>query len=104
ERMYKFPTEAELAYYKQKGTNWGTTDDHKTFSGYGVPSVLLIDFARRVPPQKPGEQAKVDERYMQWWHTPDDDLSQTSPASLAFAGNLVMQAFPDLETFCLPHK
>ncbi|HEX5051419.1 MAG TPA: M28 family peptidase [Planctomycetota bacterium] len=104
ERMYEFPTPNEVAYYKQKGVNWGTTDDHNTFSAFGVPSVLLIDFARRVPPQKPGEAPQVDERYTQWWHTPDDDLSQTSPDALAFAGDLVMQAFPDLEAFCLPRK
>ncbi len=105
ERLYEFPTAEELAYYKRQGTPWGITDDHKTFSGYGIPSVLLIDFARRIPPHlqglQPGQQPQVDERFYQWWHTPDDDLEQVDAEALRFAGNLALAALPDLEDFCL---
>ena len=105
ERVYEFPTADELAYYKQRGVNWGTIDDHMTFSAYGVPSVLLIDFARRIPAHlqglQDGQQPQVDPRFEQWWHTPDDDLAAMDPAALAFAGNLALAALPDLEDFCL---
>jgi glutaminyl-peptide cyclotransferase len=97
-RLYEFPTAAEVAEARRRGINWGTTDDHQTFAGYGVPSVLLIDFARRIP------DGPRDDRYEQWWHTPDDDLAAMDPASLAFAGNLVMQALPALESFVLGKK
>ena len=69
---------------------------------YGIPSVLLIDFSQRIPPQdlKPGQTPQPkDPRYEQWWHTPDDDLEAMDSDSLAFAGNLVMQALPQLEAF-----
>lgn len=104
-RMYEFPTAAEKADYQRRGIQqWGTTDDHITFRGFGVPSVLLIDFFRRIPPHlqnlPPGQQPEIDPRYYQWWHTVDDDLPQVDPAALAFAGNLVMAALPDLEAFC----
>ncbi|HEX6810236.1 MAG TPA: M28 family peptidase [Planctomycetota bacterium] len=108
ERMYKSPTAWEIQQYRDRGLPWGITDDHKTFIAYGVPSVLLIDFSARIPPHlqglKTGQSPLVDERYTQWWHTPDDNLSQVSPAALAFAGNLVMAAFDELERFCLPKK
>ncbi len=107
-RMYEFPTAQELAYYAQKGVNWGTTDDHKIFTRFGVPSVLLIDFARRLPPHlqglQAGQQPQVDSRYQQWWHTADDNLDAMDSDSLAFAGNLVMQALPQLEDFVLGKK
>ncbi|MFY9343896.1 MAG: M28 family peptidase [Planctomycetota bacterium] len=107
-RLYEFPTELELGWYREKGINWGTTDDHKSFTRYGVPSVLLIDFARRQPPQeqnlKPGQQPLIDPRYQQWWHTADDTLDAMDPAALAFAGNLVLQALPELEAFVLGRK
>jgi Zn-dependent M28 family amino/carboxypeptidase len=103
DRLYQFPSQNDLDYYKQRGVPWGITDDHKTFAGYGVPSVLLIDFSRRIPPHlqglKAGDQPQVDPRYEQWWHTADDDLAATDADALAFAGNLVLQALPDLETF-----
>jgi len=105
DRIYQFPTAQEHAYYKQQGIKWGTTDDHNTFSGFGVPSVLLIDFARRIPAHlqglKPGQEPQVEPGYEQWWHTPDDDLAAMDPAALAFAGNLALAALPDLELFCL---
>jgi Zn-dependent M28 family amino/carboxypeptidase len=108
DRIYKFPTPAEHEYFIQKGIKWGTTDDHNTFTRFGVPSVLLIDFSRRVPPQhqglKPGQQAQVDPAYQQWWHTADDDLDAMDPGTLAFYGNLVMQALPELENFVLGRK
>lgn len=108
DRLYEFPTEYELAAYRQRGLNWGTGDDHQNFIKYGVPSVLLIDFARRVPPHLQGlkddQQPVIDDRYEQWWHTPDDDLAAMDDDSLAFAGNLVMAAFPDLEAFVMGHK
>ena len=100
ERLYEFPTEQELNYYKSQGQKGGTKDDHYIFSNFGVPSVLLIDFARRIP----GENRPRDERYTQWWHTADDNLDQVSADSLALAGNLVMAALPRLEDFCLGKK
>lgn len=108
ERCYEFPTAQELEYYTRQGLKWGTTDDHNTFSRYGVPSVLLIDFARRVPPHlqglKPGQQPQVDDRYEQWWHTTDDNLDAMDPDALAFTGNLLLQALPELEAFVLGKK
>lgn len=103
-RMYEFPTAAEKAEYQRRGIQqWGTTDDHMTFRGFGVPSVLLIDFFRRMPPEPglpPQQQQPTDPRFYTWWHTVDDDLPQVDPAALAFAGNLVMAALPDLEAYC----
>lgn len=97
-RMYEFPTEADIQAYRSRGLNWGITDDHNVFTRYSVPSVLLIDFARRTP------QEPADPRYEQWWHTTDDDLDAMDPDSLAFAGNLVLQALPELEAFVLGRK
>lgn len=104
ERLYEFPTDAEIAEYTRRGQKWGTTDDHLVFKNRGIPSVLLIDFSQRIGPShlnlKPGQSAPPqDPRYEQWWHTPDDDLDAMDADSLAFAGNLVMQAFPRLEAF-----
>ncbi|MFM1873030.1 MAG: hypothetical protein RL398_2452, partial [Planctomycetota bacterium] len=108
ERMYAFPTAEELAFYKSRGIKWGTKDDHETFMGYGIPSVLLIDFARRIPPHlqqlQAGQQPEIDSRYEQWWHTPDDDLAAMDPEALAFAGNLALAGLPELEHFCLGKK
>ncbi|MEC8651388.1 MAG: M28 family peptidase [Planctomycetota bacterium] len=101
-RMYEFPSEDEIQEYSRRGLKWGTTDDHLVFKNRGIPSVLLIDFSQRIPPQdlKPGQTPPPkDPRYEQWWHTPDDDLEAMDPDSLAFAGNLVMQALPQLEAF-----
>lgn len=98
DRLFEFPTADELAYYRRNNiTEWGFVDDHKIFKGYGVPSVLLIDFARRIP----GENQFQDDRYVQWWHTPDDDLHNLSADSLAIAGNLVVAALPALQDFVL---
>lgn len=104
DRMYRFPTEVEILQIKQEYARrgmqpkWGVTDDHNVFTNFGVPSVLLIDFERRVP------GGQEDPAYTRWWHTPADDLSQTSAESLAFAGDLVVAALPDLEAFCLGKK
>lgn len=97
-RMYAFPTAAQIAQARSQGRNWGPKDDHESFANVGVPSVLLIDFAYRIPdqPELPG--------YQRWWHTADDNLDATDPGALAFAGNLVMQALPDLEHFALGKK
>jgi len=85
-----------------------TTDDHEVFRGYGVPSVLLIDFYNRVPPErmnlKPGQTPPPSDGYEQWWHTDRDTVDKMSASSLAFAGNLVMQALPDFEAFILKTK
>jgi len=108
-RMYQFPTEAELAYYSENGIQWGTKDDHHNFGKKrGIPSVCLIDFQYRIPPHlqgvAAGQQARIDPRYEQWWHTPDDNRDAMDPDSLAFAGNLLMQAFPALEAFVTKKK
>ncbi|MBL9079156.1 MAG: M28 family peptidase [Planctomycetes bacterium] len=97
-RFFEFPSQAEVQEAQRRGQNWGTIDDHMTFSRYGVPSVLLIDFSRRIP------GSYEDPRYERWWHTADDDLAATDPEGLAFAGNLVLQAWPELEAFVLGRK
>jgi Zn-dependent M28 family amino/carboxypeptidase len=98
DRMYEFPSAADKAAYAARKLNWGTTDDHKIFTRYGVPSVLLIDFARRIPSEQ------KDARFEQWWHEPTDNLDAMDSDSLAWAGNLVMQALPELEDFVLGKK
>ena len=97
-RMYEFPSPADIQAYRSRGINWGTKDDHEVFKNYGVPSVLLIDFARRMPAEQ------KDPRFEQWWHTADDDLGAVDADALAFTGNLVMKALPDLEAFVLARK
>jgi len=92
ERLYEFPTENDIRNARQSGRPWGTIDDHLSFNNYGVKTVLLIDFARRTP-------GPEDSRYERWWHTPDDNLDAMDADSLAFAGNLVMQALPALDDF-----
>lgn len=108
QEVYQFPTAQELAFYSQQGIKWGTTDDHNTFTKFGVPSVLLIDFSRRVPPHlqnlKEGQQGQVDPNYEQWWHTADDNLAAMDAGALAVTGNLLVQAFPELEAFVLGKK
>ncbi|MFN9758032.1 MAG: M28 family metallopeptidase, partial [Planctomycetota bacterium] len=97
-RMYEFPSPADIQAYRSRGINWGTKDDHEVFKNYGVPSVLLIDFARRMPAEQ------KDPRFEQWWHTADDDLGAVDADALAFTGNLLMKALPDLEAFVLARK
>ena len=97
-RMYEVPSPADIQAYRARGINWGTKDDHEVFKNYGVPSVLLIDFARRMPAEQ------KDPRFEQWWHTADDDLGAVDADALAFTGNLVMKALPDLEAFVLARK
>ena len=97
-RMYEFPSPADIQAYRARGINWGTKDDHEVFKNYGVPSVLLIDFARRMPAEQ------KDPRFEQWWHTADDDLGAVDADALAFTGNLLMKALPDLEAFVLARK
>ena len=97
-RMYEFPSPADIQAYRSRGINWGTKDDHEVFKNFGVPSVLLIDFARRMPAET------ADPRFEQWWHTADDDLGAVDADALAFTGNLLMQALPDLEAFVLARK
>lgn len=75
----------------------GFGDDHQSFSNYGVPVVNLIDFMYRVPGQSPPQGTS----YLQWWHTEQDDVANMSSEALAFVGNLVMQALPALEDWCL---
>lgn len=98
DRFYVYPTDQELAYYRSKNIKWGTTDDHNTFTNFGVPSVLLIDFHLRQP-----EGQKVA-GYEQWWHTADDDLDAMDQDALAITGNLLLAALPDLEAFVLGRK
>ena len=87
------------------------TDDHQSFIDAGVPSIDLIDFRWRtaqewaVPAERwrkeRGEEKPAEGTYAAWWHTPQDDLSQVSAESLAFAGNLVWNALPEIEQkFC----
>ncbi len=107
DRVGKFPTELEIeqikAYARRQGQpeKWGITDDHNTFTRFGVPSVLLIDFERRIPGR---QQTHPTTDFHQWWHTAEDTLDAMDADSLAFAGNLVMTALPELETFVLGRK
>jgi Zn-dependent M28 family amino/carboxypeptidase len=86
-------------------------DDHFPFRDRGVPSVDLIDFEFRIPfhlrrgprgepfdPKAP--RAPRDDDFKKWWHSADDKIENMSPEALAFVGNLVLQAWPDLEAFC----
>jgi len=106
-RVQQFPTPLEIQRYKEyarqqgKPETWGITDDHNTFTRYGVPSVLLIDFERRIP-GRAQEMPKTD--FHQWWHTPEDNLDAMDPDALAFAGNLVLQAMPEFQAFVLGRK
>jgi len=103
-RVYQLPTKGEIEQMKMElrrrgqPEKWGITDDHNTFTNFGVPSVLLIDFHLRRP------DGQRQDGYETWWHTADDDLDATAPDALAFSGNLVMAALPDLEAFCLSRK
>jgi glutaminyl-peptide cyclotransferase len=108
DRVYEFPTADDIDFYRRQNAKWGITDDHIVFTRYGVPSVLLIDFEYRVPPHlqnlKPGQPPRVNSRFEQWWHTADDDLDAMDPDALAFTGNLVWQALPELEAFVMARK
>ena len=66
-----------------------------------MPSVLLIDFERRIP-GRPQVNPTTD--YQQWWHTSEDNLDAMDPDALAFTGNLLLQALPELEAFVLGRK
>ena len=92
--------------YKYEST---ITDDHKIFSNRGIPSVLLIDFEHRVGlarwKEMAGDRPMPDpEGYAQWWHTDQDTPDKMSPASLAFAGDLVLQAMTAFEEFALKKR
>lgn len=95
DRVYKYSSSA--------------TDDHEVFRDLGVPSVLLIDFYHRIGEKRwlemnPGTKVPPSEGYAQWWHTPEDTTDRMSPASLAYAGNLVWAALPRLEAFVTKPK
>ncbi|MEQ1630986.1 MAG: M28 family peptidase [Planctomycetota bacterium] len=92
--------------YKYKSA---ATDDHEVFRDFGVPAVLLIDFTHRIGQQRfaemnPNAKMPDPEGYAQWWHTAEDTVDKMSPESLAFAGNLVFAALPELEKFVLKRK
>ncbi|MCB9877273.1 MAG: M28 family peptidase [Planctomycetes bacterium] len=105
ERMFQFPTQQTIRWCTENGRDWGIKDDHLSFKKRGVPSMLLIDFQLRIPPQNQnlnaGQQPEIDPNYEQWWHSPDDTPAAMDADSLAIAGNLVMKAFPKLESFVL---
>ena len=90
-----------LNKYSNISLKWGITDDHNVFTRYGVPAVLLIDFERRIP-GRPQQNPTTD--FHQWWHTSEDDLPAMDADALAFTGNLLWQALPELETFVLGRK
>ena len=86
-----------------------TTDDHEVFRDFGVPAVLLIDFHHRIGQKRfsetnPNMKLPDSQGYAQWWHTEDDNLSAMSPDALAFAGNLVYAALPELDAFVAGRK
>lgn len=106
QRIYQHPSPAQVEEWGRQNQPWGITDDHMTFRGFGVPSVLLIDFQWRMPPhlQPAGRPPVTHPDFEQWWHTADDDLDATDPDALAFTGNLVLQALPELEAFVRARK
>jgi hypothetical protein len=109
DRMYQFPGARELQWYRDNGRPWGITDDHNVFTDCGVPSVLLIDFEHRIGKQRwqemnPNSSPPDAEGYAQWWHTAEDTIDRMSADSLAFAGNLVCAALPDLQAFVLKKR
>ena len=59
-------------------------DDHVPFLKAGIPSALIIDFD-----------------YDPYWHTPQDTLDKLSPRSLQIVGEILLDAFPALETLLL---
>ena len=59
-------------------------DDHVPFLKAGIPSALIIDFD-----------------YDPYWHTPEDTLDKLSPRSLQIVGEILLDAFPALETLLL---
>ena len=105
----QFPGARELQWYRDNGRPWGITDDHNVFTDCGVPSVLLIDFEHRIGKQRwqemnPNSSPPDAEGYAQWWHTAEDTIDRMSADSLAFAGNLVCAALPDLQAFVLKKR
>jgi hypothetical protein len=86
-------------YYRQKNLPWGTTDDHMNFKNYGVPSVLLIDFHGRR--SRTEGQQPIDPLRAVVAHRRRQPRRRWTRMRSRFAGNLVMQALPDLEAFVL---
>jgi len=87
--------DAERVVYKYDSS---TTDDHLSFTNYGIPAALLIDFRHRIP----GTEKPADgEEYTEWWHTAEDNLSNLSADTLAFTGNLLWQSMGELEEHLL---
>lgn len=87
-------------------------DDHVPFKRFGVAVIDLIDFRWRAPYewqmtaedwQQRGVTKPPDGTYTAWWHSADDTLDQVSAESLAFIGNLVWHALPDIEAAFYAH-
>lgn len=98
-RMYEFPTPREKEEARRQGRQWGIIDDHLKFKDYGIPTALLIDFSQRQP-----GFATTGDRFVQWWHTADDNRDNMDPEALAFFGNLLMKAMPELDAFVTKKK
>lgn len=93
-RMYEFPTAREKDEARKRNQQWGIIDDHLKFKDYGIPTALLIDFSQRIP-----GASSTGDRFVQWWHTADDNRAAMDSGSLAFVGNLLMKAMPALDDF-----
>ncbi|MFT4843800.1 MAG: glutaminyl-peptide cyclotransferase [Planctomycetota bacterium] len=93
-RMYEFPTEREKEAARRSNQQWGIIDDHLKFKDYGIPTALLIDFSQRIP-----GASSTGDRFVQWWHTADDNRDAMDSGSLGFVGNLLMNAMPALDDF-----
>ena len=98
-RMYEFSTPREKEEARRQGRQWGIIDDHLKFKDYGIPTALLIDFSQRQP-----GFATTGDRFVQWWHTADDNRDNMDPEALAFFGNLLMKAMPELDAFVTKKK
>lgn len=95
-----FKSAAEQIGQKQRMYTYQSefTDDHLPFQRAGIPSVLLIDFAWRIPAQHEGGQVPDAAKDLQaWWHTPHDTIDKMAPSSLQFVGDLIYTALPEIE-------
>ncbi len=59
-------------------------DDHRPFIDRGVPSIDIIDHARKTPTQFPP-----------YWHTRDDTVDKLSASMLGKMGNLLLDVLQD---------
>ena len=79
--------------------SWGTSANPSAIPTTRTSESVHVGRPPRRIPSQPAE-----EPYVQWWHTPDDDLAEVDPNALAYAGNLVVAMLPGLAEFCHGRK